>query len=360
MKIGILLTHLGALLTGLSAPLAACTIFMATQGDLTLVGNNEDWKETATRAWFLAPEEGKYGRVFFGFENGWAQGGMNEKGLCYDWVAGYKEDWSPDPEKKQLIGNVSEKILEKAATVEEALAFFGKYNVPPFAMAKIMLVDRQGVSAIVGFTKGRLKIDLSSGSHQVLGYGKGIVDAVLGESPVLSIDSCLKTLEACIQDGTYATKYSNLYDLKNGDVHICNFHAKKKPVRLNLKKELEKGNHTYEIPKLEEQIGKPPVIDEKTLVAVAVDTALLEEYAGRYRISEKETFTVTVDEGRLLGQVKSGERTGRKNVYLAASKTKFFLRWYNQQITFIRNADGRVTEIVLQSVGEEGRGKRIE
>ena len=94
----------------------ACTIFMGTTGDLTLVGNNEDWSDTETKVWFLVAEEGKYGRVYFGFNNGWAQGGMNDQGLFFDWVAGAEREWQPDPGRKEYLGAISEKIRHEWST----------------------------------------------------------------------------------------------------------------------------------------------------------------------------------------------------------------------------------------------------
>ena len=46
----------------------ACTGFMMTDGDLVLVGNNEDYKIPYTRVWFVPAEKEKYGRIYFGYE----------------------------------------------------------------------------------------------------------------------------------------------------------------------------------------------------------------------------------------------------------------------------------------------------
>ena len=52
-----------------------------------LVGNNEDYKIPYTRVWFVPPENGKYGRVYFGYDNWSPQGGMNDQGLFFDFFA---------------------------------------------------------------------------------------------------------------------------------------------------------------------------------------------------------------------------------------------------------------------------------
>jgi hypothetical protein len=64
-----------ALLLGSSG--YACTGFCISQDDLALVGNNEDWKNPNTKVWYVPAEDGKYGRVYFGFDNFYPQGGMN-------------------------------------------------------------------------------------------------------------------------------------------------------------------------------------------------------------------------------------------------------------------------------------------
>jgi len=37
-----------------------------------------------TNVWFIPGENGDYGRVYFGFEDLQAQGGMNDRGLFFD------------------------------------------------------------------------------------------------------------------------------------------------------------------------------------------------------------------------------------------------------------------------------------
>ena len=50
-------------------PDMGCTVLYAYDGQIALGGNNEDYQNPFTKVWFLPPEEGKYGRVYFGFEN---------------------------------------------------------------------------------------------------------------------------------------------------------------------------------------------------------------------------------------------------------------------------------------------------
>ena len=49
--------------------LFSCTMFTLTKNGKTLVGNNEDWRNPNTKIWFVLPDKGKYGIVYFGFDN---------------------------------------------------------------------------------------------------------------------------------------------------------------------------------------------------------------------------------------------------------------------------------------------------
>jgi hypothetical protein len=44
-------------------PDMGCTVVYATDGNLALGGNNEDYGIPTTKAWFIPAEEGPYGRV---------------------------------------------------------------------------------------------------------------------------------------------------------------------------------------------------------------------------------------------------------------------------------------------------------
>jgi hypothetical protein len=60
------------------------------------------------------------------------------------------------------------------------------------------------------------------------------------------------------QNGQYTTKYSNVFDLKTGDIYLYRFPEHGEPVKLNLAEELKNGGHFYDIPQLKEQVGQEP------------------------------------------------------------------------------------------------------
>ena len=78
----------------------ACTVFLAAGGNTVLAGNNEDWHIPLTKLWFLPTEEGKHGDVYVTFSDHRAiQGGMNDQGLIFDFLAVKPRDVKPTPDK---------------------------------------------------------------------------------------------------------------------------------------------------------------------------------------------------------------------------------------------------------------------
>jgi hypothetical protein len=66
------------------------------------------------------------------------------------------------------------------------------------------------------------------------------------------IDMALMTraLEASHKEGLTPTLYSNVYDLKKGEIYVYHFHYYGEFVRINLSEELEEGDQYLDLPKL--------------------------------------------------------------------------------------------------------------
>jgi hypothetical protein len=111
--------------SGRSATAGACTIFTAAYGETVLFGNNEDYINPNTYYWVVPGSgAGNYGCIFFGFDNFYPQGGINEKGLAYDANALRPTPMNPHPELPRNPGRNLERLLRKCATVEEALKWY--------------------------------------------------------------------------------------------------------------------------------------------------------------------------------------------------------------------------------------------
>ncbi len=48
--------------------LDACTVISAAEGDVILGGTNKDWHNIDTRIKVIPASEGKYGRIYFGYQ----------------------------------------------------------------------------------------------------------------------------------------------------------------------------------------------------------------------------------------------------------------------------------------------------
>jgi hypothetical protein len=193
------------------------------------------------------PGEGSHGCACVGFNNGWAQGGLNTEGLAFDWVAGYKEQWEPDPKLERVKGNPAQRMLERCASVQEAIAFFQTHWEPSFSYAKILVADRTGESVVIGARNGQLSVERKRESR-ALGYRGDLAETMLTRNPEPTISNAATILRAAVQEGQYATKYSNVFDLKTGDIYLYRFPEQSEGIKLNLTEELKKGRHFYDIP----------------------------------------------------------------------------------------------------------------
>jgi CubicO group peptidase (beta-lactamase class C family) len=99
--------------------------------------------------------------------------------------------------------------------------------------------------------------------------------------------------------------------------------------------------HKYEVP-------VPPVVAN-------VDPGLLDQYAGEYELQPGVTLTVS-REGNALGVIPTG---GRKAQALPSSDTKFFITAPPITLTFVKDADGKVTHVLFAQGGTERRAKKI-
>ncbi len=238
-------------------PGRACTIFVLTDADRTLFFNNEDWSNPAARLWFVPAGPGYLGCAYVGFDDGWAQGGVNTAGLAFDWVAGAMDDYTPAPGLARVRGNSSQRMLETCTTVDEAIAFYRTHRETEFARARILVADRTGASVIIGARQGALFFERAAHSRG-FGYGRDILRAQLAAAPAPSLAAGAAILRACVQPGATPTQYANAFDLRTGDLFFFPQPAADAPVALALAAELAKGPHAYDIPALAAQVAQPP------------------------------------------------------------------------------------------------------
>jgi hypothetical protein len=89
---------------------------------------------------------------------------------------------------------------------------------------------------------------------------------------------------------------------------------------------------------------------------IAVDTAMLDAYAGFYQLSDNAVLTVTRDENHLVTRL-----TGQRSMPIyAESNGEFFAKAVDAQISFITDGKGPATSLVLHQGGGNHSMTRID
>ena len=262
---------------------------MGTRDSLTLVGSNEDYKNSNSQIFIVPGNNGKYGYALFGY-NGSEQLGVNEKGLFWDGLRAYPYVKTYNSCKKPNIGgNVLHKILEDCATVNEVIKLFEKYYWEGFRVSQLMVVDKTGESAIITCNKNGLAVTKREKSYQVcsnfriscnedikkahwysIGFGrfnkanKQLQNLDLTENYFLSI------LKATRQNNVFAkTIYSTVFNLNTGDILISVNGNFSRLAKINLFEELNKSRHSYYLSDLVNLTDK-----DKTQIEISNDEFL--------------------------------------------------------------------------------------
>ncbi|GAB2568946.1 linear amide C-N hydrolase [Spirosoma areae] len=237
-------------------PAYACLILVLTSGNHVLVANHEDWTAQDAEVVVRAPAKGRYGFVGFGFaSDGQLQGGMNTTGLFFDGTA---TPFVPLDFGQKLIfnGSIWQALLERCATINEAISFLQRYRLPDLERVHMTLADKSGASVVLGAYDGKLVLHKRMGHSFQLLTNFNLSDPDYGNEPVceryqmatvlLAADSSATRVNATrILAKTHQgelTVYSNVYDLTTGDVWIYQHADFRRAVRINLTHELRKGS----------------------------------------------------------------------------------------------------------------------
>lgn len=240
----------------------ACTVFVLTDGKNTYFFNNEDFTNTKTRIWFVPKGKGHFGCAYVGFDDGEAQGGLNTKGLAFEWVTvdgdSYTVDpnYVPDKNMIKLNKNTGQWMLERCKTVKEAIKFYQTYSEPAFARTTLFVADKSGNSVVIGSKDGKLYFDTTSRSRGS-GYGETTFQKLNKTETTPSFSEGSEILRQCIVPGSGGTKYSNSYNLNTGEIEFYNFANPNENTKFSLSEELKKGGHYYETSKIATQVNQP-------------------------------------------------------------------------------------------------------
>src|SRR5436190_827268 len=86
-----------------------------------------------------------------------------------------------------------------------------------------------------------------------------------------------------------------------------------------------------------------------------VASKIYESYAGDYELAPNFILTITSEDGKVMAQV-----TGQPKVEIYPSAdTEFFYKVVDAQITFVKNGEGKVMQLILHQNGRNMEAKRI-
>lgn len=358
----------------------ACTGIYAFQNGRALAGNNEDYWNPNIKMWFVPAEEGSFGRVYFGFENLFPQGGMNDQGLFFDGFATKAVPVVGSRGKKPFSGNVMDEVMAKCSTVDEVLEQFQKYNLEFLERSMLFYADRFGNSVIIEGDdlvrkKGRYQVVTNFYQSQsppeeytCPRYKKA--DAMLGASEEISVELFRDVLNAVHAEGPSYTLYSNICDLTNGKIYLYHFHNYENVVVLDLAEELKKGKRIVDIPSLFpanpawttfEKARRDELQRRRDKLKLKeVDPEELEQYVGRYEIDLKGIVR-SLDIAREGSSLFVLVMDQPKVEVLPTAPGRFFLLDFfgTTTFTFGRDEQGKVAELVVERGGGKYTAKRV-
>lgn len=339
----------------------ACTIFIVSDDNKVLVGNNEDYTPNSnTFLWVRPQEQGKNGYVFWGFEEKFPEGGMNDKGLFYDVAAlPQKVNLIKDPNKTDFEGYIVEKILQECGSVAEVIKLVSKYNLTWQEKAQIMVADRTGDYAIINasyiihptdhkyvLTNYNLNDTTNRGFKC---WRRNTAYQLLNTNPI-SIDLFTKILDKTSQRETdNGTVYSQVCDLKSNTIYLYHRHDFSRVNKINLSELLQKGRQDIEI----RNLFPKNIADELEIVykQKGIDKTLIEyetkrrSNRGEYAFTENELINLgyqLIDSNRVSDATKlftlnlkyypnsDKANVALANAYLIAGKSNEANKLYNK------------------------------
>jgi len=288
-------------------PNQGCTTVFATDGEQMLGGNNEDYMDPLTKVWFVPAEQGTFGRVYFGYENYFSQGGMNDQGLFFDSQSVDMPLPVPIEGKQPFTGtNFVDYVMAHCATVACVAEMFETYYAQETWAWQHLFGDATGESAIIEpqtILRQRGGYQVATNFYQSITppaertcWRYSTATSLLGSPVPLSVERMRDVMDAVHQGVEESpTLYTNVYDLVNRKVYLNYFFDYEHVVVLDLAEELAQGAHGYDLPALfppnptAEKYSAPILRRYNNLILsrlVAVDPAFLAAYVGDYELPE--------------------------------------------------------------------------
>lgn len=217
-----------------------CSIFRYTTGGRTYFCGNEDWTARAAAIQTRTAAGGDYAYALVGWKGllpRWVQAGVNSEGLCFDWAAVPPQPYVRDPARPDLSLDFTVDVLKSCATVDDAIEFIARHNIPHLAEEHIMFADRSGKSCVVEFNHEKLRVIADNSEFQFV-TNFHLTDPSLGWYPCERYSRMeaffkgggnkesrlVELLDSVHQEGQYQTVYSYVVDLTAGKISVFSNH----------------------------------------------------------------------------------------------------------------------------------------
>ncbi|TFG11934.1 MAG: hypothetical protein EU535_06730 [Promethearchaeota archaeon] len=251
----------------------SCTIFTISIGSTTYFGNNEDYCLSGTYVWLIPTQliytthgtMNTYGVIGLLFnhngdsEDGIVQGGMNDQGLCGDANGLPAMPLNPHHSRESIYTDIILEVLFECSKVTEVIDWFQTHDLGVSMAGQYHFADASGQAVVISAgDDGELAFTQRENSYHIVSTNFNLANPDNGNYPCdryiqadqmlseilyedqITVDTCKDVLNAVHQEGLYGTKYSNIFDLKEKEMHLyrdANFQQK---ISIGLEKELQK------------------------------------------------------------------------------------------------------------------------
>ncbi len=367
-------------LTGGFLSAVDCTGIYYADGGVVLAGNNEDYWRPDTRMWTVPGEDGKNGRIYFGFADMFPQGGVNEKGLFFDGFATFSLPVKGQAGKETYRGNLIDKAMADCGSVAEVVSLFENYDLSFLSTAMLMFGDKHGDSVII---EGEHMIR-KQGSHQVVtnfyqsrmrpeNYNCArfeTANQIIEANPQIDIDVMRRALAATHIERDSPTQYSNIYDLTNGKIYLYHFHNYENVVVLDMKEELGKGKRVVEIASMFPQTFAWVQYQKEARAKLQkeidarrdpkIKNWAYQPVSGRYEVTTEssrwEEIVISLKDNKLWVQVDDQP----VEELIPEGKDRYFHMDFNGSYTFefMRDSSGKVNALEFVGFGARIQAKK--
>ena len=120
-------------------------------GKIYFVNNEDYWYDVKSYIQIIPGSKDELGRIWYGW-NDFGQGGVNEKGLVIDGAV-TPEEKIPSGYSDVLKGNITDEILAKCSTVDEAVQYLDDNKIA-LKNGHLFFGDKNGQAIVVEWVNG--------------------------------------------------------------------------------------------------------------------------------------------------------------------------------------------------------------